>query len=311
MRQKLICGEKPVSSFGTLRKDWKIETLSVNPSAFLGLKVAIFGGTGGLGEAISDSLLNKGAEVTVVGRVLKASPHAHRLFVPADLSSLVNARGVARELAAETYDAVLLTHGIFAGRNREITTEGLEKDQATSAMSRWVIVREMAPRLGRGRCSERPKPRLFVWGFPGGKRSLDFTDIESARNYRWQTAHSNTVVFNEALVFDAASRFPEINTFGMNPGVIKTNIMSGVLGQSSLAQRVQQALVGLLFQSAETYAEKVAPLVVHRALENRSGSLFNRHAQPIEPNSWLVDDDHCTRVVEAAEALSKRVLSNV
>ena len=97
---------------------------------------------------------------------------------------------------------------------------------------------------------------------------LDLTDIESTRSYRWQTAHSNTVVFNEALVRDTLARFPEINVFGMNPGVIKTNIMAGVLGQSS----------------------------------------FNRHAQPIAPNSWLVADDHCARVVEAAEALSARVL---
>lgn len=291
-----------------LRKDWKPGTLSSEPSAFSGLSVAIFGGTGGLGRAIAQSLLGKGAAVTVVGRSLKDPPHPLRSFVQADLSSLVSALNVARDLAAESFDALLLTHGIFAGRIREVTTEGLEKDLATSAMSRWVIVRELAPRLGRGRPSGRPKPRLFVWGFPGGERSLDLTDIESTRNYRWQTAHSNTVVFNEALVLDTVARFPEINAFGMNPGVIKTNIMAGVLGQSSLVLRVQQTLIGLLFQSAETYAEKVVPLVVHPALEDRSGSLFNRHAQPIEPNPWLVADDHCARVVEAAEALSARIL---
>lgn len=297
-----------MSSFGILRTDWKPGTLSVDQSAFSGLKVAIFGGTGGLGQAISQSLLNKGAEVTIVGRTLKDPPHPHRVFVPADLSSLVNARAVSQKLPAETYDALLLTHGIFAGRTREITSEGLEKDLATSAMSRWVIVREMAPRLGQGRPLGGPKPRLFVWGFPGGKRSLDFTDIESVRDYRWTTAHSNTVVFNEALVSDTASRLPELNSFGMNPGVIKTNIMSGVLGQSSLTQRVQKTLVGLFFQSAETYAEKVTPLLVHRALEDRPGSLFNRNAQPIEPNPWLVAGDHCARVVDAAESLLARVL---
>ena len=77
----------------------------------------------------------------------------------------LDALSVARGLAAETFDAVLLTHGIFAKRVREETTEGLEKDLATSAISRWVIVREMAPRLGRERSADRPNPRLFVWGF--------------------------------------------------------------------------------------------------------------------------------------------------
>lgn len=32
-----------------------------------------------------------------------------------------------------------------------------------------------------------------------------------------------------------------------------------------------------------TYAGKVLPLVVHTAMEDRSGSLYNLHAQPIEP----------------------------
>lgn len=115
-------------------------------------------------------------------------------------------------------------------------------------------------------------------------------------------------MFNEALVRETAARVPDINVFGMNPGIIKTNIMAGVLGQSSVALRAQQTLMGLLFQSAETYAEKVAPLIIHPALEDRSGALFNWHAQPIEPNPWLVAGDHCDRVVASAEVLSAQVL---
>lgn len=137
---------------------------------------------------------------------------------------------------------------------------------------------------------------------------MDLADVESTRNYRWQTARSKTVVFHEALVRDSVTRFPENNVFGMNPGVIKTNVMAGALGQAFFGLRVQQTLVGSLVQSAETYAEKVVPLVVHPAMQDRSGSLFNRHAQLIEPNPWLVADDHCTRGAEAAEALSPRVV---
>ncbi|XAS64310.1 hypothetical protein ACOM2C_13770 [Pseudarthrobacter sp. So.54] len=297
-----------MSSFGTVRNDWKPGTLTSEQTAYQGLRVAIFGGTGGLGRAIASALLRNGAQVTVVGRSLKDPPHPLRSFVPADLSSLNNARQVARDLPAESFDAVLLTHGIFAGRTREVTPEGVEKDLATSALSRWVIAQELAPRLGRERTPGRQKPRLFVWGFPGGERVLDLTDIQSIRNYRWQTAHGNTVVFNEALVHHAAARFPDINVFGMNPGIIKTNIMAGVLGQATLKLRAQQTLIGLVFQSAEAYAEKMVPLVAHPALEDRSGALFNRHAQPIEPNPWLIADDHRDQVVEAAETMSARIL---
>ncbi|RXD07292.1 hypothetical protein EQZ23_04345 [Sphingomonas sp. UV9] len=109
-RNERVGQETPVSSFGILRQDWKPSALAADPSAFSGLKVAIFGGTGGLARAISQSLLNKGAEVTVIGRSLKDLTHHRRVFVPADLSSLVNARNVAQDLAVETWDALLFTH---------------------------------------------------------------------------------------------------------------------------------------------------------------------------------------------------------
>jgi NAD(P)-dependent dehydrogenase (short-subunit alcohol dehydrogenase family) len=298
-----------MSSFGNVRKDWRPGTLASELGAYLGFRVAIFGGTGGLGRAIAESLLDNGAEVTVLGRTLKEPPHPRRSFVPVDLSSLISARAAARDLAAESFDAVLLTHGIYAGQTREVTAEGLEKDLATSAMSRWVILRELAPRVGRERPTAGQKPRLFVWGFPGGERELDFTNIDSSRDYRWQTAHSNTVVFNEALVHDTAARFPDVSVFGMNPGIISTNIMSGVLGQSSMKLRAQQALIGLLFQSPDTYAKKVIPLLVHPELEDRSGSLFNRNAQPIEPNPWLLANDNLERVVQAAQTMSAEILA--
>jgi len=51
--------------------------------------------------------------------------------------------------------------------------------------------------------------------------------------------------------------------------------MAGVLGQSSLTPRVQQTLIGLLFQSAETYAEKMLPLLVE---------VFVRVAASINPS---------------------------
>lgn len=82
-------------SLGTLRRDWMLDALTVDPKAFSGLRVAVFGGTGGLGQAVARSLLAKGSQVTIVGRSLKDPPHPLMSFVQADLSSLVSARTVA------------------------------------------------------------------------------------------------------------------------------------------------------------------------------------------------------------------------
>ncbi len=36
--------------------------------------------------------------------------------------------------------------------------------------------------------------------------------------------HINTVAGNEVLVLDATGRYPQFGAFGLNPGLIKTNI---------------------------------------------------------------------------------------
>lgn len=45
----------------------------------------------------------------------------------------------------------------------------------------------------------------------------------------------------------------------MYPGVIKTNNMASVLGESSFKLRIRQTLIGLSLQSADPYAEKEVP----------------------------------------------------
>ena len=87
-------------------------------------------------------------------------------------------------------------------------------------------------------------------------REATLDDFNSEKNYRWPVAHSNTVVVNESLVIDSAERFPLINFYGMNPGIINSNIMSGVFGDNSILLKIQQAVIGVIFQSAEQYAKK-------------------------------------------------------
>jgi hypothetical protein len=35
----------------------------------------------------------------------------------------------------------------------------------------------------------------------------------------------------------------------MNPGVMKTNIMGGILGEGSIVHKLQQTIIGWLFQT--------------------------------------------------------------
>ena len=61
-----------------------------------GKRVAVVGGTGGLGRALAGFLAGRGAEVTVVGRTFRDQGAARIAFEPADLESMAEARRVGR-----------------------------------------------------------------------------------------------------------------------------------------------------------------------------------------------------------------------
>jgi NAD(P)-dependent dehydrogenase (short-subunit alcohol dehydrogenase family) len=98
-------------------------------------RLVVVGGTNGLGRAIAQQALARGAEVTVVGRTFRDDPAARLTFVAADLSSMREAIRVGRELPAESFDLVLFTTGIIAAKTREETPEHVERDMAISYLS--------------------------------------------------------------------------------------------------------------------------------------------------------------------------------
>lgn len=76
-----------------------------------------------------------------------------------------------------------------------------------------LLAKELpAESLGNDRINSDTKPRVFIWGFPGGERKATLNDFNSEKNYGWTIAHSNTVVGNESLVIDSAEQYAKIIT---------------------------------------------------------------------------------------------------
>ncbi len=274
-----------------------------------GWNVAVVGGTGGLGRAIAKELAARGARVTVVGRTFRDAGTSNLTFVQADLSSLREAERVAQSLPAEQLDLLVFTTGIFAARKRQETAESLERDMAVSYLSRLVLLRELAPRLGKGRTGERAehKPRVFVLGFPGTGQTGTLGDLNAEQSYSAFAVHMNTVAGNEMLVLDGAKRYPDLAIFGLNPGLVKTNIRDNLLGQGSLVSRLVETLIGWLTPTPEAYAETLVPLLVSPDLEPHSGALFNQKAEAILPTPKLASDNaHVAQFLAESEALVAR-----
>ena len=271
-------------------------------------RLAVIGGTNGLGRAIAAQALTRGAEVTVVGRTFRDDPAARLTFVAADLSSMSEAVRVGRELPAESFDVVLFTTGIIAAKTREETPEHVERDVAISYLSRLAVLQGLSPRLGSARADGAPRPRGFVMGSPGVGEIGNPGDLNSEKDYRSMVAHGNTIAGNEILVLGAKDMLPGPAYFGLAPGLIKTGIRSNLLGDGSITHKLVETAVGFFMQSPETYAKRVVPLLFAPELEGRTGIMFGPKAQPVLPTRGL-DTAYIDRYLSASEALLRRALS--
>lgn len=293
--------------FGTVRSDFDWNRVKLKKDSLIGKKVAVIGGTNGIGRAIARALASHGAEVIVVGRTFLDQDNPRITFIQADLSCLKTAQRLGRELPAESLNMIIMTQGIFVGKEHLTNNAGIELDMAISYLSRLAIVKEIVERIGTDVDDTKIKPRVFIMGFPGSERQASLDDLNSEKSYSCLQAHYNGVIGNEALVLDYAERYAKVNFFGLNPGLIKSNILSVLLGSyGRFLFKIQQTLIGLFFQSADQYAERILPLLVSPDIESYSGSMFGRFADPIYSNPVLLDKKYLTRFMEESEKLIEK-----
>lgn len=276
---------------------------------FESLKVAIIGGTGGIGRSLSRLFASEGANVIVVGQTFRDADQKGIEFIKADLSSMSEAKRVADDLPAENLDMVIFTVGIFASYHKEETSEGLEKDMAASYLNRLVMIRRMAPRLGKEKRKLGLKPRVFIYGYPGTNKLGNLKDLNSEKCYKVMTAHMNTVAGNEALVLDSVNKYPNADFFGMNPGLIKTNIRSNLMGAGSLQFRLIEWLIGFFYQSVDEYATKIAPMMSSSDLKANSGTMFNNYGKEI-PCSPGLTQEYVSKFIFRSEQLVEKWLQH-
>ncbi len=272
-----------------------------------GKTFVVVGGTDGLGRAIAKLAASRGAAVTVVGRTFRDEGVSGVSFVKADLSSLRTAAHLGRELAVESADVVLFTAGIMAAKQREATAEGIERDLAISYLNRFVMTRELAPRLGVRRPAGAPPPRVFAMGFPGTGQLGDPDDLNAEKGYDAFKVHMNTVAGNEALVLEGARRWPQVRFFGLNPGLIKTNIRANFLGEGSATHRVAEFFIGLFMTSPERYAERILPVIFAPELDSHNARMFGQKGNPILPTDGM-SPEQVARLIGASERLADPVV---
>ncbi|SCU91195.1 LANO_0D11012g1_1 [Lachancea nothofagi CBS 11611] len=268
------------------------------------LRVLIFGGTGGIGQGLSRFLCSKGADVTVVGQTFREEDISEIKFIEANLELMSEAKRVARELLEETFDLIIFSAGIVAAPTREETVEGIERDLAVSYLNRLILLRTILPKLEKSQTHILSKPRVFIIGYPGAGILGSPNDLNSEKYYSAMRAHMNTIAGNEALVFDCAKRYPNVSFFGLNPGLIKTNIRDNLLGAGSWKSRMVEGFIEYWFQSVEEYAKHVGPLLVTPDVDSHSPAFFNSKGQAIYSQGFT--KHHVEWIISESEALLEK-----
>lgn len=273
-------------------------------------RILVVGGTAGIGKELAKSCLKRGARVTIVGRRTPDSELSAAKFIQKDLSSMRNAVELAKEVKSESLDAIVFTNGIFAAPHRQVTSEGIELDLAVSYLSRFAFAEEVAKTgLGTKRSDDETKPRIFVMGYPGSNAKPMLDDFNAEGKYQAMPVHMNTVAANEALVSHLMATFEgKVNVYGLNPGIIKTEIRDNFLGKGTLRSRIIETVIGWLNPTAESYAEStLINALVTPELENMSGALISSKGKIIEPNPHL-DSDVKLRIAKESRKLVNHAL---
>ncbi len=297
-----------MGAVSTPRKDIRITPQASLATALQDRRVAVVGGTAGIGRALAKDMAKHGASVTIVGRTFRDEGTPGIEFINADLSTMGEARRIGQALPADL-DFVFFTTGILAAPKREETSEGLERDMAVSYLSRLAILLELAPRMASASRAGKSKSRLYVMGFPGMGEKGTLEDLNAEKSYAPMSVHMNTVAGNEALVLDFARRFPGLVWVGLNPGLIKSGIRGNFLGEGSRKHRISETLIGLLMMSAEQYAERILPVILSPDLEKYSPVLFNNKGTAIKATPTL-EPSYVSEFVRRSEELVKRALEH-
>jgi hypothetical protein len=143
-------------------------------------------------------------------------------------------------------------------------------------------------------------------GYPGIGQAGTLGDLNAEKSYSAMPVHMNTVAGNEMLVLEAATRYPNATFFGLNPGLIKTNIRDNFFGKDTLKSRFMEWMIGLMTPTPETYAKRMVPLLVSADLEAHSGAMFNQKGFAILPTPKLTDRAYVDAFISASEALVSR-----
>jgi retinol dehydrogenase-14 len=252
----------------------------------MGEKVCLItGATSGIGKATVMGLANMGASVVMVGRdrgrgeaalaeIKEKNANASVDLMLADLSSQEDIRRLADEFkeAYPQLDVLINNAGVI--RSKRITTaDGLETTFAVNHLAPYLLTNLLLDVL------KASAPSRIVNVASGEQRNgtIDFDDLQAEKGYKTAKAYSQSKLATVLFTYELARRLEGtgVSANCLHPGVVGTNLGSGVTGALGFTVR---ALTPLM-KSPEKGAETSVYLASSPEVEGSSGGYFVKKAE--------------------------------
>jgi retinol dehydrogenase-14 len=247
----------------------------------MGEKVCLItGATSGIGKATAMGLANMGASVVMVGRdrgkgealmaeIKEKSANASVDLMLADVSSQEQIRRLAYEFkeAYPRLDVLINNAGVFSSK-RITSADGIEMTFAVNHLAYFLLTNLLLDVLK----ASAPSRIVNVSSGDHSNATIDFDDLQGEKGYKGAKAYSQSKLATVLFTYELARRLEGtgITANCLHPGVVGTNLGSGVSGVFGFMVR---ALTPLM-KSPEKGAETSIYLASSPEVEGLSGRYF-------------------------------------
>jgi NAD(P)-dependent dehydrogenase (short-subunit alcohol dehydrogenase family) len=261
----------------------------------------------GIGEVAADRLAAKGARIVFVARdrsrgeeTLKhlqaIAPGAEHKAHYADLTRVAEMKRVAAEIAESEPEIDILLNNAGALFNaRKLTEDGLEMTFALNHMAYFVLTNLLRPRLAAG-------ARIVSTASDAHKGAqLDFTDLQSERNYSGFGAYGRSKLCNILFTRELARHLKDAGVTAncLHPGFVATRFGDQSGGVMSLAVRAAKTFAIMPEQGAQT----IVYLASSPEVAEITGGYFYKCHQAT-PTREAQNDDDARRLWEASARIA-------
>ncbi|RDL35797.1 Uncharacterized protein BP5553_06409 [Venustampulla echinocandica] len=231
-----------------------------------GLVALFVGGTSGIGEftlkafvqnTISPRVYLVGRSASAAERIIKECEGLNKdgkvEFLQADVTELAEVDRVCKEIGTreKTLNLLVQTQGNFTFAGRQENDEGLDRKMTLNYYSRMCFIHNLRPLLRNGAASPPHFSRTLSVLSPGSERRVDLDDLELKNSYSGMKCANHTVLMNDLMTGEFASREPGTTFVHSFPAGVNTGLARGLPIWARVPLKVLTPLLSPFLVSAD------------------------------------------------------------